>query len=53
MSKLLELTTELSLNRLIRRLLLLLLDSNKREAGRPYRASIRSSKIFFSSISVR
>ena len=53
MSKLLELTTELSLNRLTRRLLLLPLDGNKREMGRPYRASIRLSKIFFSSVSVR
>jgi hypothetical protein len=53
MLKLLEPTTKLSLDRLTRRLLLPPLDSNKQKVGRPYRASIRSSKIFFSSISVR
>ena len=53
MLKLLELTAELSLNRLLKRLLLPLLDSNKQEAGRLCRVNIRLSKISFSSISVR
>ena len=51
--KLLEITAELSLNRSLRRILLPLLDGNKREVGRLYRASIRLSKISFSSASVR
>ena len=53
MSKPLELTAKLSLNRLLRRFLLPLLDGNKREVGRLYRVSIRLSKISFSSTSVR
>ena len=48
-----ELTAKLSLNRSPKRLLLAPLDGNKREVGRLYRASIRSSKISFSSASVR
>jgi len=48
-----ELTAELSLNKSPRRFLLPLLDSNKQEVGRLYRASIRLSKISFSSTSVR
>ena len=53
MLKLLKLTTKLSLNRLTRRLLLPLLNSNEQETGRLCRANIKSSKISFSFISVR
>ena len=53
MSKLLELTAKLSLNRLPKRLLLPPLDGNKQEAERLCRASIRLSKISFSSASIR
>ena len=48
-----ESTAELNLNRLLRRLLLPLLDGNKREAGRLYKVNIRLSKISFSPIGVR
>jgi len=53
MLKLLKLITKLSLDRLIRRLLLPPLNNNKQEVGRLYRASIRLSKVSFSSMSIR
>ena len=53
MLKSLKPTAELSLNKLIKRLLLLPLDSNKWEAERLYRANIKLNKISFSFISVK
>ena len=53
MSKPLESTDKLNLDKLLKRLLLAPLDNNKQETGRLCKASIRSSKISFSSVSVR